>query len=142
MWGSAGSVLSCAAIVAFHDRPWQLAVAGGVFGLGLGLAYASMTNLIVQNVPARQTGVASGMNTNIRVVGASIGTAVVSSIITGNPQGNGLPHESDYVQGFLVVTVIAAATVAVALLVPSGRRRTVAPAVPEPLPATAGGLTR
>jgi hypothetical protein len=50
------------------------------------------------------------------------GATVVSSIITGNPQRNGLPHESDFVHGFLVVTVIAAATVAVALL-PSGRPR-------------------
>ncbi|MGH3392149.1 MAG: hypothetical protein ACRDOO_25020, partial [Actinomadura sp.] len=127
-----------------HDQPWQPAVAGGVFGLGLGLAYASMINLIVQNVPAHQTGVASGMNTNVRTVGASIGTAVVSSIITGNPQGNGLPHESDYIHGFLVVTVILAVTVAVALLVPSGRRRTTPGAAPllEPLAAAASSPAR
>ena len=32
---------------------WQVAVAGGVFGLGIGLAFASMANLIVRQRPGR-----------------------------------------------------------------------------------------
>jgi EmrB/QacA subfamily drug resistance transporter len=137
--GAACSVIACAAFAAYHDRPWQVAAGGGVFGLGLGLAFASMASLIVQGVPAHQTGVASGMNTNIRTIGASIGTAVVSSIITGNPQPNGLPHEADFTRSFLLLAVIAASTVTVALLVPAARRRTApeATADPTPLPAAA-----
>jgi EmrB/QacA subfamily drug resistance transporter len=128
VWGSACSVVACAGFALYHDRPWQLGVAGAVFGLGLGLAYSSMTSLIVQNVPAGQTGVASGMNANIRNIGGSIGTAVVSSIITAHPRPDGLPHESGFTHGFLLLALTSAATVALALLVPSARRK----AEPEP----------
>ena len=100
-----------------------------MFGLGLGLAYSSMTSLIVQNVPAGQTGVASGMNANIRNIGGSIGTAVVSSIITAHPRPDGLPQESGFTHGFLLLALTSAVTVALALLVPSARRK----AEPEPV---------
>ncbi|MEW9527565.1 MFS transporter [Microbispora sp. NPDC049125] len=120
VWGSACGAVACAAFTAFHDQPWQVALATGLFGLGLGLAYASMTNLIVQSVPARQTGAAGGMNANIRTIGGSIGTAVVSSVITGHPRPDGLPYESGFTHGFLLLTVVSAVTVAVAFLVPRG----------------------
>ena len=79
-----------------HDTRWQIAVAGGLFGLGIGLAFASMANLIVGSVPAGQTGVATGMNANIRTIGGAIGAAVVSGVITANPQANGLPREAGF----------------------------------------------
>ncbi|GII59791.1 MFS transporter [Planotetraspora thailandica] len=141
VWGSAFTAVSCAAFAAYHDQAWQIATAGGVYGIGLGLAYASMTSLIVQNVPAHQTGAASGMNTNIRTIGGSIGTAVVSSIITGRLQGDGLPYESGFTRSFLVLTAISAVTVVLALLVPSAQRRkaglsaATATRVGEPVPS-------
>ena len=46
------------------------------------MAFAAMSNLVVQGVPPEQTGVASGMNANIRTIGGSIGAAVMSSIVT------------------------------------------------------------
>jgi hypothetical protein len=83
-------------------------------------------------VPAAQTGVASGMNTNIRTIGASIGTALFSAIVTAHTQPSGLPAESGYTLGFALLAVIGVAATAVAFLVPSARRVT-----PEPvLPAT------
>jgi MFS family permease len=123
VWGSVCSLVACAGLAFYHDRAWQLGVASAVFGLGLGLAYAAMTSLVVQSVPASQTGVASGMNANIRTIGGSIGTAVVSSIITGRLRPDGLPYESGFTHGFLLLAVTSAVTVAVALLVPATRRR-------------------
>ena len=123
VWGSVLIMVACVGFAGFHDEPWQLAIATAVYGLGLGLAYASMTSLIVQNVPRHQTGAATGMNTNIRTIGGSIGTAVVSSIVTSHLQSNGLPHESGYTDAFVVLAVIAAAAVVLALLVPTAQRR-------------------
>jgi MFS family permease len=128
VWGSVCSVVACAGFAVYHDHPWQLGVAGAVFGLGLGLAYASMTSLVVQSVPAAQTGVASGMNANIRLIGGSIGTAVVSAVITGRLRPDGLPHESGFTYGFALLALTSVATVGLATLVPSGRRT----ASPEP----------
>ncbi|MEU8175589.1 MFS transporter [Microbispora hainanensis] len=124
VWGCALGALAGGGIALWHDRPWQLAIATAVFGLGLGLAYASMTNLIVQSVPAGQTAVAGGMNTNIRTIGGSIGTAVISAVVTGHLRPDGLPYESGFTTAFVVMALILAATVAVALLVPGARRRT------------------
>ncbi|MDN3359641.1 MFS transporter [Actinomadura sp. DC4] len=130
VWGSVCGVVACAGFAAYHDHPWQVGLASAVFGLGLGLAYASMTSLVVQSVPAEQTGVASGMNANIRTIGGSIGTAVVSSVITARPRPDGLPHESGFTHGFLLLALAAAVTVGLALLVPSTTRD----AAPDPEP--------
>jgi EmrB/QacA subfamily drug resistance transporter len=121
-WGSFFSVLACATFTVSHGHAWEVSAAGAVLGLGLGLAYASMTNLVVHNVPAHQTGVASGMNANIRNIGGAIGTALVSSVITSGLQPGGVPREAGYTHGFLLLTAFSAVAVAVALLVPGGRR--------------------
>jgi len=59
-----------------HHQAWQIYVASTLLGIGLGLAFSAMSNLIVQAVPMAQTGVASGMNANIRTIGGAIGAAV------------------------------------------------------------------
>jgi MFS family permease len=123
--GSALTALSCALFALVNDNRWIVAGTGAIFGLALGLVYASMVNLIVQSVPAHQTGVASGMNANIRTIGASIGTAVVSSIVTANVQPSGYPAESGYTTSFVLLAVIGLAATAVAFLVPTVRREPV-----------------
>ncbi|MEO3860259.1 MFS transporter [Acrocarpospora sp. B8E8] len=133
--GSVLSVLTSASFAIFHDQPWQLATAGGIFGFGLGLAYAAMTNLIVQSVPAHQTGAASGMNANIRTIGGSIGTAVVSTTITAHLQPGGLPYETGFTSAFVLVAVTSAITVGLALLVPAARGRRAPETAAEPLVA-------
>ncbi|GAA3550162.1 MFS transporter [Kribbella ginsengisoli] len=120
-----GSSLSLVAALLFarlHDSPWQLALSTALFGIGLGLAYASMTSLIVQNVPREQTGAATGMNANIRTIGGSIGTAVASSVITGHLQPSGLPAESGFTDTFYLLAAFSAAAVLLALAIPTARR--------------------
>ncbi|MGS2615219.1 MFS transporter [Micromonospora sp. LZ34] len=139
--GAAVSAVALTVLTLAHDTRWQVALVAGLFGLGIGLAFASMANLVVQNVPARQTGVASGMNANIRTIGGAVGAAVVSGIITAHPQANGLPREAGFTLGFLVLTVLSLAAMAAALAVPSGRRRHRAEAAAAPgVPAGADEL--
>jgi EmrB/QacA subfamily drug resistance transporter len=103
-------------------------------GVGFGLAYAAISSLVVQAVPADQTGVASGMNANIRTIGGSLGAAVMSSIVTAGTHAGALPHNSGYTRGFLALTVAAAAAAAASLLVPRLRRRAPAPVTAETMP--------
>jgi hypothetical protein len=65
-----------------------------------------------------QTGVASGMNANIRTIGGALGGAVLGSVVTAGARADGLPVESGYTNGFLVLALSAAAATLVALLVP------------------------
>ncbi|MEU4678149.1 MFS transporter [Micromonospora sp. NPDC023737] len=120
--GAVFNVAASAMLAVAHDTRLEIGVAGGLVGIGIGLAFASMANLIVANVSPSQTGVATGMNANIRTIGGAIGAAVVSSVITAHPQASGLPREAGFTTGFLLLTAIALAAAVAALIVPSGRR--------------------
>jgi MFS family permease len=123
--GAALGAVACGFLALWHDEQWQIAVVAGLFGLGIGLAFASMANLIVGSVPADQTGAATGMNANIRTIGGSIGAAVTSVLVTGHLQSSGLPYESGYTHGFTLLAVLCLAAAMAALLVPvrrAGRR--------------------
>jgi len=124
--GAALIALSTVSVALFHGAFWQFATAAGFFGLGLGVAYAAMTNIVVQSVPPTETGVASGMNANLRTIGAAFGTTVTTAIVTGSAGAGvaGEPTEGGYVLGFVVLAALAALA-SVAALVSRGRRREV-----------------
>lgn len=102
-----------------HDQRWEIYLASLLLGAGIGAAFAAMSTLIVEAVPANQTGVASGMNANIRTIGGSIGSAVVGSLVTAQLAANGLPHESGYRNGFAVLGVVAVAATLAGFLIPA-----------------------
>jgi MFS family permease len=143
----AGTVISVVPFVLLtfaHRYQWEILVAMVLQGLGFGMAFAAMSNLVVQGVPPEQTGVASGMNANIRTIGGSIGAALMSSIVTSTTGAGGLPRESGYTHGFGLLTIAAIAAAVAAILVPSAVRRLPpgepGEAVPHPEPgmSTAG----
>ncbi|GGN86610.1 MFS transporter [Streptomyces albiflavescens] len=119
--GSALGAIACGFLALWHDQQWQVAFAAGVFGLGIGLAFASMANLIVGSVPAEQTGAATGMNANIRTIGGSIGAALTSVLVTSRLQPSGLPYASGYTHGFSLLALLCLAAALAALLVPVQR---------------------
>jgi EmrB/QacA subfamily drug resistance transporter len=121
-----GCLIGCAAMamLAFaHSHPWQIYVSNGLIGVGFGLAFPSMSALVVAAVPASQTGVASGMNANIRTLGGSIGAAVMASIVTARLLPSGLPEQSGYTIGFAVMAVGLALAALAGLLIPAARSR-------------------
>jgi MFS family permease len=52
----------------------------GLFGFGIGFASSQLTNVILSDIPADKSGVASGANSTVRQVGAALGVAVVGSV--------------------------------------------------------------
>jgi MFS family permease len=120
----------------FHEsRPALLGI-NGLMGFGIGLAFSSLAALIIAAVPAGQTGVASGMNANIRTIGGSIGSAVMSTIVTSHVDATGLPLESGYVTGFGVLAAMMVVAALAGLLIPGAtQRRASARLVAEPVAA-------
>jgi MFS family permease len=117
-----GSIVSAGAylMLAFaHTQAWEIYVASTLLGVGLGLAFSAMSNLIVQAVPAEQTGVASGMNANIRTIGGAIGAAVMSSIVTSELGIHGRPLASGYTTGFALLAAMTVVAVVAAFFIPS-----------------------
>jgi EmrB/QacA subfamily drug resistance transporter len=117
--GTVVSALGYLAFVVAHGSQAEVLVISMVMGAGFGLAFAAMSNLIVAAVPPQQTGVASGMNANIRTIGGSIGSAVMASVVTANAGPGGLPTETGYNNGFLMLSGALVLAVLAALLIPS-----------------------
>ena len=121
-----GCLIGCGAMstLAFaHHQQWQIYVSTALMGIGFGLAFSAMSALIVAAVPPSQTGVASGMNANIRTIGGSIGAAVMASIVTSQLEPSGLPREAGYTTGFAVMAGGLLLAALAGLLMPSARRQ-------------------
>ena len=119
-----GCLVGCAAmtVLAFaHHHEWEIYLSNAIMGIGFGLAFSAMSALVVAAVPSSQTGVASGMNANIRTIGGSIGAAVMASIVTSQLLPSGLPKESGYTTGFAVMAVGLVLAALAGLLIPSAR---------------------
>jgi MFS family permease len=129
--------VSTASLAVLHAAGWQLAAAAGVFGIGLGVGFAAMTTVVVQSVPATQTGVASGVNANLRTIGSAIGTALLTAIVTGSAGVTGEPSEQGYETGFLVLAALAVVSALVVLAARIPRRRTARPLPVAPSPIEA-----
>ena len=102
-----------------HAQAWEIYLASALLGVGLGLAFSAMSNLIVRAVPANQTGIASGMNANIRTIGGAVGAGVMSSIVTSKMLTSGAPAESGYSHGFLFLAGCTALAVVAAIFIPA-----------------------
>src|ERR1700728_4308385 len=83
----AGCVFSCSAyveLVFWHAQTWQVMLSAGLLGVGIAFGFAAMSNLVVEAVPQSQTGVATGMNTNIRNIGGAVGAGIATSIVVSS----------------------------------------------------------
>jgi EmrB/QacA subfamily drug resistance transporter len=119
-----GAVVSCVAFVllaAVHDSGASIYAAMLIMGVGIGFAFASMANLIVESVPPEQTGVATGMNTIVRSIGGAIGAQVAASIVTATLAASGLPSERGFTTAFAAAAGALAVGAVVAVLIPSRR---------------------
>jgi EmrB/QacA subfamily drug resistance transporter len=110
-----GIVIATASFVmlAFaHDERWEIYVASGLNGFGIGLTFASMATIIVDAVPPAQTSVATGMNTLLRTVGGALGAQIAATVVSGHIGAGGLPEEI----GFTAAFATSAAALGLALL--------------------------
>jgi len=119
--GSCFSALSYGVLVVGHSQSWVIYLASGLLGVGLAPAFAALANLIIESVPADQTGVATGMNTNIRNVGAALGSGIATSLVISQVMTDGYPKESGYVLAFAVSGIGMLVAALAALLIPSRR---------------------
>ena len=110
-------------IALFHDATWQLYLATTIQGVGSGLVFSSLAGVVIASVPAHQTGVASGMNANIRTIGGSVGAAVMAGVVTAHHGGLGYPSENGYTAGFLLLALAMVGAAAVATRIPDTRRQ-------------------
>ncbi len=101
-----------------HGQPLEFYAASALLGIGAGVGFASMTNLIVRAVPPTATGLATGINTNTRLVGGAVGSQVVATIVAGGVAAGTFPREQGYVVSFVLLGSALALAAIISLTVP------------------------
>lgn len=122
--GSVISALGLAGLGLDHGTTTAIVLWNMLGSVGIGLAIAAMPNLIMESVPMARTGEATGFNALIRSVGASLGSQVTASILTGTiVAGALLPTDHGFEVAFLFSAGISLLAAVLALLIPrSGRQ--------------------
>ncbi|MCL8025369.1 MFS transporter [Nocardioides bruguierae] len=121
-------VLSVGYLVAtlLTGAPWQLMIAALICSSGVGIGYAAMPTIIMDNTEPREAGAAVGLNALTRSVGTTLAAAVMGTVLAGNTTelapGVALPSEGAFTACFLIGA--AAAVVGVLLVLGVPRRPT------------------
>jgi MFS family permease len=142
-WALAGGMLvvSVAALMfaTVNGDPIPVLVASGLLGLGVGAAFAAMAGLIADNVDPREMGVAGGMNTVVRMIGAVVGGQVGAALLTARTIGDSsVPAESAFTITFALSAVTALVAAGIAVSIGSRPlRRQLEAAVPHVQPSSA-----
>jgi EmrB/QacA subfamily drug resistance transporter len=76
------ALLTLSAVLDPSTSATTIALILGLYGLGLGLAIAQLTNLVLFDIPAPKAGIASGGNSTIRQVGSALGIAIIGTVLT------------------------------------------------------------
>jgi EmrB/QacA subfamily drug resistance transporter len=120
----AGTFLTAVAYLSLavqRSGHWNIYVSSVLLGCGIGLAFAAMVNLIIENVGPAETGVATGMNTVMRTIGGAFGGAVVASILAGSLETDGFPSDRGYTIAFVMCAAAPLLGVVVGFAIPQRR---------------------
>jgi EmrB/QacA subfamily drug resistance transporter len=105
-------------LVADRGQELDIYVAAGLLGIGIGLSFSAMANLIVQNVRQDQTGVATGMNAVTRTLGGAFGGQLAATLLASNVNAAGFSTSSGFTLSFLMCLIALAAALGFAIAVP------------------------
>lgn len=118
----AGAVIVAADMVflaARRESIWEVALAVGILGFGIGITFAAMPAMIFGAVPPGETGSAMSLNAVLRSVGGAIGSAASIALLSAfTPAGEALPTNHGYSVTFLAGAAICVvcALVSIALM--------------------------
>jgi MFS family permease len=117
------SAVPFAVLAVAHGSRWEVYAASALSGLGVGLGFAALTNLVVEAVPATVTGVATGMNANVRTIGGAVGSQVIASILTAGVLATGFSSERSVSIAFGVMAASFVVATLAAMVIPAARDR-------------------
>jgi MFS family permease len=118
--GAAVGAVSFGYAVIAHAAPIDMLISVVLLGVGIGLAFAALGNLIVQAVPPTQTGVASGMNTVMRTLGGALGGQLAATFIADHI-AHGHPTVTGFIDTYVMATAFLIVCLLAALLIPKLR---------------------
>ena len=94
----------------------DLLLAYSVFGLGFGMVNPPITNTAVSGMPADQAGVAAAVASTSRLVGISLGVAIIGSIVVASQDSAGGSIAAASHPGWWICVACGLAVVVIALI--------------------------
>lgn len=119
------------------EQRWQMMVISALFGIGMGLYYASGPNLVMDAVPAEQSAVGAAMLGVVAQLGNAIAVTVLSLVMAQNIAGQdpktGRITYSDtaFHCSFILAALVGLAGLTVAILMRHGRTPATGGAAPH-----------
>ena len=130
MAGTAATAAAFLLLTVAHGADIDIYIFSALLGIGIGLAFASLANLIVQNVRQDQTGVATGMNTVMRSLGGALGGQIAAAILVSSLTRD-VPSDGAFTAAFAFCAVALLVGLATSTIIP-GRPRATTEAVAAP----------
>lgn len=128
------SLLSMVMFLFARGSLWELFVIMGIAGLGVGCTFAVMPGLIVNAVPAHETGSAISFNQVLRTIGYTTGSVLSAVVLEAHTaSGRLLPANSGYQAAAWLGCAIWVVTGVVAIVLPrrsAAAKRRVTPVTP------------
>jgi len=116
--GTLFSLAAYALLVFAHSAEFEIFLAAALLGIGIGLSFSAMANLIVENVRQEQTGVATGMNAVTRTLGGAFGGQLAATILAGSLTAAAIPSSEGFTLAFAMCLVALVAALGFAIAVP------------------------
>jgi MFS family permease len=113
------AALATASLAFLHDSKGAVIAGFVVASCAIAMAYASMPALLIQHVDPHDTGIANSINSIMRTIGGTIGSALVITILAGQTHRVGaveLPTENAYKISYVLGAVVFAVGGALVLL--------------------------
>ncbi len=78
------AIATVALLLSPSRSAWAFVPGLFVYGIGVGLASAQLTSVILAEIPSRESGQASGMQSTFRQVGAAVGIALLGTVLAAS----------------------------------------------------------
>jgi len=119
--GTASIVVAYVFVLIFSTEVWHIVVVNCIIGVGIAFSFAAMPMIIMQAVPANETGVSNGLNALFRSVGTSSASAVMGGVLAAmsvDVDGQALPTASAFQVCFWIAIVAAVAATILTFFIP------------------------
>ncbi|GAA2178428.1 MFS transporter [Leucobacter tardus] len=131
--GTASIVIAYTFVLLWSSEVWHIVVANAIIGVGIAFAFAAMPMIIMNAVPARETGVSNGLNALFRSVGTSGASAVMGGVLASMSVQVGdvaVPTTAAFQTCFWIAIVAAAIATVLTFVIPRTPPEEQRPSIP------------
>ncbi|WOF23362.1 MFS transporter [Microbacterium betulae] len=131
--GASAIVLAYVFVLLWSTQVWHILVANALVGVGIGFTFAAMPMIIMQSVPANETGASNGLNALFRSVGTSSASAVMGGVLAAmsvEVDGATIPTRAAFDVCFWIAIVAGVVAVVLSLFIPGQRPADAHPPTP------------